>query len=231
MRKAMFYKLFGVAAAVGLLAGCATQGEGPPPGEHSGFLTTYSNLQEVSDSGEGKLYAWASPKLKPSNYNAMMVVPVEFYPKAEPTAQVSQQTLDGIRNYTTEALTRAVRSKTRVVTSPGRGVVKLQVAITGVAPEKAELHAYQYIPIAFVVTMAKRGVEGQAENAKLVIESLATDSVTGEVLYKSVRSGTGKELAKATGSEERVVTVDDLKPLLDNWAENATKTLNKYVAR
>ena len=109
-----------------------------------------------------------------------------------------------ILNYTTTTLRSQASKVVRVVNQPGYGVAKAQVAITGVSAVKQGLHACQMIPIALVVTMAKRGVEGTPEDAKLVIEALATDSVTGEVLAKVVRTGTGSELAKAL-IERRII--------------------------
>ena len=225
MRQAIRFKLIGIAAAAVLFAGCASQA---PKQEYSGFLNDYSNLQPVPDSQMGTLLRWASPKATPANYSGVMIPEVQFYPRSEPTAHVSQATLDGIRNYTTEAVRRAAATKTRVVSAPGKGIAKVQLAITGVASEKSGLAAYQYVPIAFVVTMAKRGVEGTPEDAKLVVEGLVTDSVTGEVIGKVVRVGTGKELAKATGSGEREVTVNDVKPLVDAWADDLTKNFGKF---
>lgn len=227
MRQAIHFKLIGVAAAALLFAGCAS--EAPKSGEFSGFLGNYSDLKPVPEgSNMGTLSRWASPKLTPSNYKAVMIPDVQYYPRSEPSAHVSQATLDGIRNYTTEALRRSAGEKTRVVSAPGKGVAKVQIAITGIASEKAGLAAYQYVPVAFVVTMASRGVTGTPEDAKLVVEGLVTDSVSGEILGKVVRVGTGKELARAAGGGEREVKVDDVKPLLDAWADDVTKNFGQF---
>jgi Protein of unknown function (DUF3313) len=79
-----------------------------------------------------------------------------------------------------------------VVDRPGPGVARLKVAITGVAGEKEGLKPYQIIPVAFVITMASRGVSGTPEEAKLVVEAKATDSLTGTTLLKVVRVGTAR---------------------------------------
>jgi len=226
MRQAIRYQLFGIAAAAALIAGCAS--EAPKPNEFSGFLGNYSDMQEVQVS-EGTSFRWASPKLNPSNYNAVMIPNVVFYPRAEPTAQVSQETLDAIRNYATQTFVHAASEKVRVVTNPGRGVARIQAAITGVKPAEQGLKAYQYIPIAFVVSMAKRSAEGTPEDARVVAEVMVTDSVTGEVLGKVVRVGTGKELAAATGGAEKVITLDDVKPVFDHWAESTVENITSYI--
>jgi hypothetical protein len=227
MRQGSCFKLIGIAAAAALIAGCAS--ETPKPDQFSGYLGNYSDMHEVSGAGLGTLFRWASPKLNPSNYNAVMIPPVQYYPRAEPNAQLSQQTLDAIRNYTTETLRRAAGEKVRVVTSPGRGVAKIQAAITGVKAAEQGLAAYQYIPIAFVVTMAKRSASGTPEDAKIVAEVMVTDSVSGEIIGKVVRVGTGKELAEATGGTEKVITLDDVKPIFDNWAEQTVQNITNFV--
>jgi len=227
MRQEIRYKLIGIAAAAALIAGCAAQA--PKPGEFSGFLGNYSDMTEVEAPSGQKAFRWINPKLKPSNYSAVMVPSVQFYPRAEPTAQVSQETLDGIRDYATESFVRALREKVRVVTSPGRGVAKINAAITAVKPSEEGLAAYQYVPIAFVVTMAKRGVSGTPEEPKIVVEVMITDSVTGEVLGKVVRVGTGKQLAEATGGTEKVITLDDVKPVFDSWAKMTVEGATTYI--
>jgi len=227
MRQAIRYQLFGIAAAAALIAGCATQ-QAPKPGEFSGFLGNYSNMQEISVS-EGKAFRWTSPKLNPSNYDAVMIPSVQFYPRQEPTAQLSQETIDAIRDYSTQTLVRSAGEKVRVVTNPGRGVAKIHAAITGVKATEEELAAYQYVPIAFVVTMAKRGISGTPEQARIVAEIMITDSVSGEVLGKFVRVGTGKQLAEATGGTDKVIAFKDVKPVFDYWAKSTAENITKYI--
>jgi len=55
----------------------------------------------------------------------------------------------------------------------------------------------------------------------------ATDSTTGELLGMRVRMGTGEKLAKF--GEKDPVTLEAVKPLLDNLAGQAFPELGKYV--
>jgi hypothetical protein len=90
------------------------------------------------------------------------------------------------------------------------------------------LEAYQYVPLAFVAPMGNRAVTGTPQQARLLIEAVAVDSVSGERLMMQVRQGTGEELKKiATGT--RVLTLDAIKPLIDNWAEASAQGVNKLV--
>jgi Protein of unknown function (DUF3313) len=60
-----------------------------------------------------------------------------------------------------------------------------------------------------------------------VVETEGTDSVTGELLGMRVRVGTGERLAQLTG--QQVITLDTVKPLLDDLAAGAFPELAKYV--
>jgi len=226
MRRTIQYRVIAIVAAAALLAGCASQER--PEEKFSGYLGSYSNLKEVPGS-HGTRYRWVSPELNPKNYHAVLIPDVVFYPAPQPTARVSRQTLDEIQKYTTTALRRATAQKTKIVDTPGKGVVVLKVAITAVVSKERGLAPYQYVPIAFVVTTASRAATGTPEVAKLIMEAQAADSTTGVILGEAVRTGTGKELAKAT-SGEKVVTLSHLKPLIDAWARDVVENTNQFVA-
>lgn len=216
------------AVAVMLVAGCASNSNMPTQTEYSGFMPNYSDLTQATDPDGETFLRYINPKLNPANYSAIIVDPVVFYPKAEPTAQVSQATLDQIRGYGTTCLRQAIASRVRVVDAPGPGVVKLKVALTGVASTAAGLKPYQYVPQAFVISMAVNAVEGAPQQSKLLVEALGTDSVSGEILSKVIRTHTGERLARVA-SNEPVVTFDSVKPIMDQWCDAVSKSVAQYV--
>ena len=219
-------RLFVVAVTTALVAGCA--GNVPTKEDYSGYLGSYQDLKEVEGPNGEKFLRYANPMFTPANYDAVMVEPVTFYPKPQPTAQLTQETIDQIGSYLTDSLRQKIGEKVQVVDRPGPGVAKLNVAITGVAGEKEGLKPYQIIPVAFVITMASRGVSGTPEEAKLVVEARATDSISGATLMKVVRVGTGEGLKKNTEGE-RVISLESVKPLIDRWAEAVAKTATTFV--
>jgi hypothetical protein len=148
----------------------------PTQSEYSGFLGDYSNLQQTTDPNGETFLRYVSPKLNPTNYSAVIVEPISMYPKAEPTDQLTQTTIDQVRSYAIACLRQAIGSRVRVVETPGPGVVKLQVAITGIASSAEGLKPYQVVPMAFVATMAIDTVAGAPQKAKLLVEALSTDS-------------------------------------------------------
>ena len=219
-------RLFMVAVTTALVVGCASNA--PTKQDYSGYLGSYQDLKEVEGPNGEKFLRYANPMFTPANYHAVMIGKVEFYPSPEPTEQLSQETIDQIGNYLTDSLRQKIGEKVQVVDKPGPGVAKLKVAITGVAGEKEGLKPYQIIPVAFVITMASRGVSGTPEEAKLVVEAKATDSISGATLMKVVRVGTGEGLEKNTGGE-RVISLESVKPLIDRWAEAVAKTATTFV--
>jgi len=219
-------RLLAVAVAAALAAGCA--GNVPTKEDYSGYLGNYQDLKEVKGPNGEKFLRYTNPMFTPANYSAVMIDKVEFYPKPEPTEQLNQETIDQIGSYLTDTLRQKIGEKVKVEDRPDPGVVKLNVAITGVAGEKEGLKPYQIIPVAFVITMASRGVSGTPEEAKLVVEARATDSITGTTLLKVVRVGTGEGLEKNTEGE-RMISLESVKPLIDRWAEEVAATATTFV--
>jgi hypothetical protein len=218
--------LFMVAVTTALVVGCASNM--PTKEDYSGYLGSYQDLKEVEGPNGEKFLRYANPMFTPANYHAVMIEKVEFYPKPAPTEQLSQETIDQIGSYLTDSLYQKIGEKVQVVDRPGPGVARLNVAITGVAGEKEGLKPYQLIPVALVATLAYRGVSGTPEEAKLVVEAKATDSMSGATLMKVVRVGTGEGLEKNTEGE-RVISLESVKPLIDRWAEAVAKTATTFV--
>ncbi|MEI6002842.1 DUF3313 domain-containing protein [Paraburkholderia bengalensis] len=227
MRNITFSVPSAIAVAAVFVAGCASNNT-PTKSEYSGFLGDYSNLQQTQDAKGETFLRYINPKLNPTNYSAVIVEPISMYPKAEPTEQLSQTTIDQVRNYATTCLTQAMASKVRVVEAPGPGVLRLQVAITGVASTAQGLKPYQVVPMAFVATMAVNSIAGAPQQAKLLIEARGTDSVSGDVLAKVVRTRTGEKLGRVA-SNEPVITFQAVKPIMDDWCDTVSKSVAQYI--
>lgn len=128
----------------------------------------------------------------------------------------------------TTCLKQAIGSRVRVVEAPGPGVVRLQVAITGVASTAEGLKPYQLVPMAFVATMVVDTVAGAPQQAKLLVEARVTDSTSGDVLAKVVRTHTGERLQRVA-SNMPVITFESVKPIMDSWCDSVSKSVAQYV--
>jgi hypothetical protein len=208
-----------------LLIGCATTNT---PKE-SGFLKNYSNLHKQDAPGGGARLVYLNPAFTPSNYDAIWLEPIVFYPEPQPTEEVSMETLTQIRTYIDNSLQQRIGQKVRLTDRAGPRVAHVRVAITAVGTETQALKVYQYIPIGLVLTAGKAAVEGgRPKDATIAIESSITDSMTTELLYASVRGGTGEKIEKASQGQGGVQPVS-LKPLIDTWTEGAANEIQKYV--
>lgn len=192
--------------------------------EYSGYLKDYSGLEAYQDAHGLTVMRKVNPKLSPQNYNAVMVDKVVLYPAPQPSDTVSGPTLDAIAKYADELLHEVLAPQVKIVNKPGPGVARLRVAITGTALETEDLKPYQYIPIAFLLTAAKRATSGAAHQVKISIEAEATDSMSGEPLLTAVREGKGETF------EGDKVTADSLKPLIGKWMAGAAAELPKFIA-
>lgn len=218
----------GVALATILLAaGCASV---PDKSAGSGFLPDYSKLQEQDvPGGKGKRLAYVNPVFTPQRYNALILEPLQYYPEPKPNEYVNTQILDQIRDYANQSLRQKVGEKMRLVDQPGPGVARLRVAITAAGADTEALKAYQYIPIGLAITGAMAAVEGgRPKQATIAIEAEADDSLTKEVLFMVMRGGEG-ERVKSEKDGQHKVTLDELKPLIDDWTAGAAQQLTTYI--
>ena len=79
------------------------------------------------------------------------------------------------------------------------------------------------MPIAFLVTAASGGLSEM--DVKFQIETELTDSVTGKVLGAAIKQGFGEKL----DDSEQALTLDNVKPLIDNWATTMKSTLTEIL--
>lgn len=216
--------LLGFSAAI-LAVGCSASS---PPSE-SGFLSDYSDLRETSAPGGGTRLVYWNSAFTPARYTAVWLDPVVFYPQPQPSENVSLETLEQIRNSVNETLRRKVGEQVKLVDRAGSGVARIRVAITAVGTEAQSLQAYQYIPIALVMTEARAEMQGgMPRDVTIAIEAKVTDSRSGELLYASVRGGTGERVANATQGSGGV-QLSTLQPLIDEWTSGAANEIGKYV--
>jgi len=183
--------------------------------QDSGYLKDYSKLKVVKDSNGVERRVWISEKLTRENYKAVLLEPVTFYPKEQPSEQVSLGALNDIRAYIDAGVRKTVTSTLPTAPAAGPGVVRTRVALTAASVNK-DLKPYQLIPVAFIFTMAKRSAGDSEYPVKLYVEAEMTDSVTGEVLAQAVREAQGIQVK---GNEQ--VTLAMARPYIDRWMEAA----------
>ena len=119
--------------------------------------------------------------------------------------------LDEIRAYIDSGVRKAVAASLPVVSEDGPGVIRFRWAITAASVDKS-LKVSQLIPLALIITAAKRGTGIEKYDVKLMVEGEWVDSVSGEVLIRAVRVAKGVEIKGDTP-----LTLKLVKPQLDSW--------------
>jgi len=215
--------LLNVLAFAGLLtAGCAT----PPPEHFSGYLGDYSKLESVKGEGGDEIRRWVNPKLKKGEYLKLLVDPVVFFPQAQPTPQISAETLRQIGAYTNEAVRRELGKSFLLVNEVGPGVARLDVAFTGVTTETEGLAPYEYIPVAAIVAGAEAASGTRSRQPTVQVEARVTDSLTNERLGVAVRRAKAKAVLK---NDKEQLTLEMIRPFIDDRAANARQILDRVL--
>jgi hypothetical protein len=177
----------------------------------SGFLKDYSQLEVKKDSKGVERKIWISDKLNGQNYQKIIIDSIDFFPKPQPSDQVSMGALNDIRGYIDSGARKAFGASIPLVSTAGPGVVRMRWAITAASVDKS-LKAYQLIPVALIFTAAKRGTGNASYDVKLMIETELVDSVSGEVLARSVREAKGVEV-----KGDAPLTLKVAQPQIDTW--------------
>jgi len=211
-----------------VLTGCASA---PYEGPRSGFLTDneYSMLKKEQAPGGGDRYVHLSESFTPANYHALLLEPLQYFPAPEPSNDVTMDALMQIRDYADKSLRQKLGQRVRLVEQPGPGVARERIALTAVGIETRSLKAYQYIPIALVVTGAKAAAQGGLpKDSNVALENEVTDSMTREPLLVAVRGGTGERI-EGDAQGMKTVTLEDFKPLIDKWSDAAAVDVTRYI--
>ncbi len=215
MKKQRLSVAMAVLAAGLLLAGCSSKVT--QTNQYSGFLPDYSKLQETSSPSGHKTLRWIDPTFKESNYRGVYVAPVVYYPAAKPTARVSQQTLDKIRNYTDQSVRKAVAERTTVLNNPtGSRVLLAKVAITAVSAEDEDMKFYEVVPVAAVVASTMAATGHRTQNTTLFLEAQLIDQDSGKTVMEVVR----KSYGKTVNNDSAPVTEQEVKAAIDDMVND-----------
>ncbi len=221
------------ATAIVLLAACASQPSAKTE-HYSGFLNNYSMLKPMKDVAGESVMGWVSPELTSGKYHAVILDPVEYYPPPKESKDVSSDTLSQILQYYDQQLHDKIGQQFPIVDKPGPGVARLRIAITAVGTENAPLKAYDYIPIALLVQGVKTAAGKRTQDAQLNTEMEVIDSQSGKELGAVVKSAHGTEVEGMKEGPEKgkdMVTLDNVKPILDKWAETAAEFAAKNMKK
>lgn len=208
-------KVFSLLLSLTLLVGCVEMPSKVASAEfeHSGFLSSYDQLDQVLESEQFAVKRWTSESFKRGDYGFYDFVSTQYYPDARPTAQISDETLTAILIY----LDKSLRQGTFEVSHAKEGakLMKIRAAITAVGKVNHQFESYDLVPHA----LDSMGRRDQAKSAAIAFEMEAVDPQTGEILVQMVVTGIAP-MVKDSSSEQ--YTVDMFKSTIDAWIEFAT---------
>ncbi len=197
---------FGAALGV-LAAGCATVQD---PGQ-AGFLSDYSNLEEVDDNHLVYLSGNAG------NYSKFIIEPVAMlYRQPEEKRIFSDEELEDLQvHFKTEVIEALTEDDGyQVVEVAGPGTARLRIGITAVDDTIGALNVTIYTKI------TGAGLGGAAMEGEVV------DSMTGEQIAAVSRWGSGSRILRAGFTH-----TGDAKILMNRWAKDLRKRLDDAHGR
>lgn len=190
-------KFISLAIVAVLLGGCAGQTE--KPSRYSGFLSTnyYDRLTKVEIPSGQILFRYLDPDFIPSNYHQVIVDPVDAYPEPKKNKHMSMDMLQNLKSRFTTFLENGFSKVLPLTETPGVGVLRLQIAITGVDVSSKGLEPYEYLPFALIVAGASTAAGGRDQEVNLFVEGRIVDSATNKVLGVGIRQIRGEDLENA----------------------------------
>ncbi|HXR02436.1 MAG TPA: DUF3313 domain-containing protein [Pseudomonas sp.] len=206
------------------LGGCASSQV--DPSQYSGFLKDYSRLKPAESATGAPVMRWIDPDLKPGQYTRIYIEPSQFYPKPQPTAVISAQTLQSITRYFDTALKRELGKDLTLAQEPGPNTLVVRPAITAVSTSTEGLKPYEVIPIALVAAAVNTAAGGRDQNVEIATEAAVLDADSNRVLAQVVRKGAGKPLE----NDKTQLALEDVKPVLDGWATDMRMSFEKLKA-
>ncbi len=203
-----------------LLSGCADKSM---TSHHSGFLNDYSTLKQSPYDPASLLYI--APGVDFASYENVMVAPVRIMANNE-QIKANKSLLKEMSEYMTQKVRTSIRQNPnfKLVTKPQVNTAKIEFALTAVTVDYSDREVYQYIPVAFVITEAARASGASDKNARVLVELRVTDANTGQVLGRVLGSQKGEQV---TVDQEKKLTLDLLKPALDNIAKRVNEHLTE----
>jgi hypothetical protein len=199
-----------------VIAGCATS-KVTTEENYSGFLEDYSQLEEIEVKTGGVGLIWLDPDLSTMGYTKAILEPIVIYPQPKRDSDEAKAFIKDVTIYMDAAIQAAVGDSVIVTDNPGPNTVRVRFALTGVEISTENLSAYEYVPVALIFAGAKTAAGARAQAVEVFFESEMLDSISGEVLGRSVRKGFGESLK----NKSETLTTEKMHPQLDLWAQDA----------
>lgn len=220
----------------GLMAGCAqTVSEQPAVVKQvesgqapaaSGFFGSSLPLLQPGKEGQAAM-VYINPSAQWSQYNKIMLEPVEFWDSADSSVSPSDQHM--LTAYFYNKLKEDLQKNFTLVDQGGPGVLVVQVALTNVTAATPGLRSVSVvIPQLRIINSVQSLATGSyAFVGSAEAEMKATDAVTGQLLAGAIDKRAGG-IAVSTAAQWKW---GDAQNAMDYWAQKANNRLLELQGR
>lgn len=147
----------------------------------SGFLDDYGSLQPDPDHPGAMTYRASGVDLKA--YDKLLIDPIEVvYDPSSPHKIISPDELKLITDSFYATLVAALEPDYPVVNTPGSGVLRVRLAITGVRLENKKRSLLGYTPMGFAATTVANAAGLRVSLKQAGVEAELLDATTGATL-------------------------------------------------
>jgi len=185
-----------------LLAACSnTPKLASEPMPRSGFLPNYSVLVPMATSqSDVRIWRYRVSGVNPSSYTAVILDPI--YLNQSATKEVSAEAISQAQITLQDSMIDAVNSRgnIRIVTSPGPGVARITVGITGAESMADSLQPWNFTPIGLAANAAAYAGGVNSKTPALLVESKITDSQSKQLLGEGLVTIQGESFRTGSGS-------------------------------
>lgn len=203
----IIHQLSFAALIIVVLAACSnTPKLASEPMPRSGFLPNYSLLQPVNIShADTRIWRYRKPEINPASYTAVILDPI--YLNQNATKQISPDAISQAQIALQDSMIAAVnaRGNIKIVTSPGPGVARFTVGITGAESSTDSLQPWNFTPIGLAVSAATYAGGVNSKTPALLVESKITDSQSKELLGEGLVTIQGESFRTASGSVDSFI--------------------------
>lgn len=176
------------------------------PMPRSGFLPNYNLLQPVSIShADTHIWRYRKPGINPASYTAVILDPI--YLNQSATKDISPEAISQAQIALQDSMIAAVnaRGNIKIVSSPGPGVARFTVGITGAESSADSLQPWSFTPIGLAVSAATYAGGVNSKTPALLVESKITDSQSKELLGEGLVTVQGESFRTAAGSVDSFI--------------------------
>ena len=187
-----------------LISGCAT------PAAKTGFLKDYSKLEPDPDI-DGR-HRYINPNMNAGEYSKFIVDPVVLsLSETGKERDIDQEDLNEQVTFFHKTIVEELEKDYRVVSSPGKGVARVRVAITDVEKTNPLLNIHPG------TKLTGAGLGGAGMEAELV------DSVTSQTIAAAIDNQEGSRMSLLAG----VQWFGHAQAVMENWADDLKKFIDQ----